>query len=159
MKSSHRLIATLALVVAAPFVLAAEPAPAAPGTAPAPKEKKIETDLSHRMDKMAGAFRKLRRQAADATKNEDSLAQVAILRECGEASLKLEPYKAGEVPAADRARLVAGYQDKMKEFNAAVAQLEAAFKAGQNEAAAKLVQDLSALQKAGHKEYKSKAID
>lgn len=157
MKSQLRLLATLlALIAAAPFALAAESAPATPA---APKEKKPETELSQKMDKMNGAFRKLRRQAGDATKNADSLEQIAILREYAEASIKLDPYKAGEVPAGDRAKLVEGYQAKMKEFQSGVAKLEAAFKAGQNEEAAKLVQELGSIQKAGHKEYKSKSLD
>lgn len=157
MKSPLRLLASLiVLIAAAPFVLAVEPAPAAPA---ATKAKKPETELSEKMDKMNGAFRKLRRQAGDATKNADTLEQIAILREYADASLKLEPYKAGEVPAGDRAKLVEGYQAKMKEFQAGVAKLEAAIKAGQNEAAAKLVQELGAMQKEGHKEYKSKSLD
>lgn len=154
MKSVTRLLASLTVLLAGSIALAADPAPAA-----APKEQKPETELSQKMDKMNPAFRKLRRQAGDATKNADSLEQVAILREYAEASLKLEPFKAGEVPAGDRAKLVEGYQAKLKEFQAGVAKLEAAFKAGQNEEAVKIVQELGAMQKEGHKEYKSKSLD
>jgi hypothetical protein len=152
MKSLIRLLTTLLILTAGPVAFAADEAPAA-------KAKPPETELTKQMEKLNGAFRKLRRQAADATKNEDSLVQVAILREYSEASVKLEPFKATEVPAADRAKLVEGYQAKMKEFQAGVAKLEAAFKAGQNEEAAKIVQDLGALQKEGHKDYKSKSLD
>lgn len=154
MKSLPRLLASLILLLAGSVAFAADAAPAA-----APKEKKPETELSQKMDKMNSAFRKLRRQAADATKNADSLEQVAILREYAEASRKLEPFKAGEVPAGDRAKLVEGYQAKMKEFQAGITKLEAALKAGQNEEAAKIVQELGAMQKEGHKEYKSKSLD
>lgn len=159
MKSLTRLLATLTVLLAGSIALAADAtsAPAAP--AAAPKEKKPETELSQKMDKMNAAFRKLRRQAGDATKNADSLDQVAILREYAEASVKLEPFKAGEVPAGDRAKLVEGYQARMKEFQAGVAKLDAAFKAGQSEEAVKIVQELGAMQKEGHKEYKSKSLD
>ncbi len=159
MKSQTRLLATLTVLLAGSIAFAADAAPAPAAPAAAPKEKKPETELSQKMDKMNSAFRKLRRQAGDATKNADSLEQVAILREYAQASVKLEPYKAGEVPAGDRAKLVEGYQAKIKEFQAVVAKLEAAFKAGQNEEAVKIVQDLGALQKEGHKEYKSKSLD
>jgi hypothetical protein len=157
MKSLPRLLVTLTVLLAGSAAFAADAPAAVP--APAPKEKKPETELSQKMDKMNSAFRKLRRQAADAAKNADSLEQVAILREYAAASAKLEPFKAGEVPAGDRAKLVEGYEAKMKELQAGLAKLEAAFKAGQNEEAAKIVQELGAMQKEGHKEYKSKSLD
>jgi cytochrome c556 len=136
---------------------AAVPAPTAP--APAPKEKKIETELSKQMEKLNGAFRKLRRQSADATKNADSLEQVAILKKYGQEALKFEPYKATEVPADEKAKLIEGYKAKMNDFIAAVGKLEEAFKANNNEEAAKIVQELGAMQKEGHKEYKSKTLN
>jgi cytochrome c556 len=156
-----RLSVALTTLLAGSIAFAADAAPAAtaaPAAAPA-KEKKTETELTKQMDKLNGAFRKLRRQSADATKNADSLEQVAILKKYAEASLKLEPYKANEVPAADKAKLIEGYQAEMKKFIAAVDRLEAAFKANNNEDAAKIVQELGAMQKEGHKEYKSKSID
>lgn len=157
MKSLLRPLASVLSLLVASAAFAADGAPAAAPAAP--KEKKPETELSQKMDKMNSAFRKLRRQAGDATRNADSLEQVAILREYAEAAAKLEPVKAGEVPAGDRAKLVEGYQAKMKELQAGLAKLETAFKAGQNEEAAKIVQELGALQKEGHKEYKSKSLD
>lgn len=157
MKSLLRPLASVVSLLVASAAFAADGAPAAAPAAP--KEKKAETELSQKMDKMNSAFRKLRRQAGDATKNADSLEQVAILREYAAASAKLEPFKAGEVPAGDRAKLVEGYQAKMKELQEGLAKLEAAFKAGQNEEAAKIVQEIGALQKEGHKEFKSKSLD
>jgi len=155
MKSLPRLFVALTLL-AGSAAFAADPAPAAP--AAAAKEHK-ETELTKQMDKLNGAFRKLRRQAADATKNADSLEQLAIVKQYAAASAKLEPYKAGEVPAGDKAKLVEGYKAKMAEFAAGVDKLEAAFKAGNNEAAAKIVQELAGMQKEGHKDYKSKSLD
>jgi cytochrome c556 len=161
MKSTLRLSLVLSTLLFGSAVFAADEAsPAAAPAAPAaPKEKKNETELSKQMEKMNGAFRKLRRQAGDATKNADSLEQVAILKKYAEASLKFEPFKATEVPAADKEKMIAGYKAKMNDFVAAVGKLEAALQAGNNEEAAKLVQELGAMQKEGHKEYKSKSID
>jgi len=42
----------------------------------------------------------------------------------------------------------------MKEFNGSVAKLEAALKAGKNDEAAKICEELGAAQKEGHKEFK-----
>jgi soluble cytochrome b562 len=151
MKSSLRSIVALFTLLAGTTFVVAQEAPAAPA---APKEKKPETELTKKMDKMNGAFRKLRRQATDATKNADSLEQVAILREYAEASLKLEPAKAALVPAADRKKFVADYQEDMKELLANIDKLAAALKAGQNEEAGKIVNELSSQQKAGHKEFR-----
>ena len=122
---------------------------------PAPKEKKPETELTKQMNKMNGAFRKLRRQAADATKNADSLEQVAILRKFTAAAAKLEPAKAATIPEGDRAKWVADYRAKMEEALVLIDKLEAALKAGENEEAGKIVADLYTHQRAGHKEYRA----
>ncbi len=154
MKSLPRLLAPIALLIAGSVICAAAEAPAA-----APKPEKEETALTQKMDKVNEAYRKLRKQAGEATKNVESLALVATLREYAAAAAKLEPFKLTEIPAADRPQMLEGYRAKMKEFLSTIDQLAAAFKAGQNEEAAKLVEALKALQKEGHKEYKSKSID
>ena len=145
------------LVVAGSVAFAADPAPAAPAAAKS-KEKHPETELYEKMEKMETAYKKLRRQAPDVGQNAASLAQVAIIREIAEASAKLKPYKATEIPAADRAKMVEGYQTKIKELLVVIGKLEAAFKAGQNEEAVKLVKALHDLEKEGHKEYKSESF-
>lgn len=118
--------------------------------------KEPETELGAKMDKMGSAFRSLRRQASDSSKNADSLAKVAILREQAQASLKLEPAKKADLPAAEQAKFVAAYQAKMKEFIALIDKLDAAFKANNNEEATKLLSSMSDAQKAGHKEFQKK---
>src|SRR4051812_15760728 len=152
MKSLIRPFIALSMLLVSSATFAADEAPA---TAPAAKEKKPETELTKRMDKMNGAFRKLRRQATDATKNADSLEQVAILREFAIASAKLEPAKAAAIPEADRAKWVADYHTKMNELLVTIDKLEAALKAGQNEEAGKIVAELNTEQRAGHKEFRA----
>ncbi len=117
-------------------------------------DKDPETELGKQMDKMGGPFRALRRQANDATKNADSLTKVATLKAAAEASLKHEPAYKAKQPAAEQAKFVANYQAKMKEFIGNIAKLEAAFKANDNAAAAKLVEQLAADQKAGHTDFR-----
>ncbi len=118
----------------------------------APKDD--QTELGAKMEKLNGAYRKLGRQISDATKNEDSLAQVAIIKESAEAALKLEPAKKKELPAAEQAKFVADYQGKMKEFIAMTGKLETALKAGDNVAAAKLVDDMKNERNSDHKAFK-----
>jgi soluble cytochrome b562 len=154
MKSLSRLLAVLTVIFAGSVAFAADAAPAAPA-----KEKKEDTELTKKMDKMNAAYRKLKKQAADATKNAESLQLVATMREYATAGSKLEPLKLTEIPEADRAKMLEGYKAKMKDFLAGIDKLEAALKAGQNDEAVKLVQALGAMQKEGHKEYKSKSID
>jgi cytochrome c556 len=155
MKTPLRLFIALTTLFLTATRLTAQEAPAAPAV----KEKKPETELTKHMDKMNGAFRKLRRQAADATKNADSLEQVVILKEFATASVKLEPAKAATIHEADRAKWVADYRAEMKKALALIDKLEAAFKAGQNEVAAKLVNELNAQQRAGHKEFRAERTE
>ena len=113
-----------------------------------------ETELGGKMEKIGGAFRALRRQISDASKNEDSLAKIAVIKENAQAATKLEPAKKDEIPAADQKKFVADYQADMKKFVELVTKVEAALKANQNEEAAKLVEQMGADQKKGHKAYK-----
>ena len=127
-----------------------------PGLRAEDARKEAETELGAKMEKMGGAFRKLRRQVADASKNQDSLAQVAIIRENATAALKLEPAKKADLPAADQAKFVAAYRVEMKEFISLAGKLETALKAGNNEEAAKLCSAMGDEQKKGHKEFQKK---
>lgn len=117
---------------------------------------RADTELGDKMDKMGSAFRTLRRQAADASKNADSLAKVAVIKENAIASAKLEPAMKSDKPAAEQAKFVAAYQAKMKEFVALAEKLEAAFKANNNAEAEKLIGQMADAQKAGHKEFQKK---
>ena len=106
------------------------------------------------MEEIGKAFRRLGRQIDDASKNEDTLKLIATIREHAEASLKLDPAKKAEVPAAQQAKFVADYQAKMKGFLANLAKLESAVKAGNNAEADTLIKTLKQDQKEGHKEFK-----
>ncbi|HRE82458.1 MAG TPA: cytochrome b562 [Opitutaceae bacterium] len=119
-----------------------------------PKGDKKETQLESSMDKLSSAFRKLRRQITDPSKNENSLELVASIRAAAEESTKLEPAKAADIPADKRAAFVAEYKKQMQEFLVQVDALEAALKAKNNTSADEIVKKLAASQKAGHKEFK-----
>ncbi len=113
-----------------------------------------ETPLGERMEKMGGAFRALRRQIADASKNADSLAKLATLRKNAEESLKFDPALAKDQPADKRQKFIADYQAEMKKFLELCTKLEAALKANKNAEAEKLCAAMGDAQKAGHKQFK-----
>ena len=113
-----------------------------------------ETELGAKMEKMSGAFRAIRRQITDKSKNADSLAKLAVVKQNAEASLKYEPARKSEVPAANQAKFVADYQAGMKKFIELCGKLEAALKANNNAEAEKLCAAMGDAQKAGHKQYK-----
>src|SRR5882757_7198929 len=111
-----------------------------------------QTELGRHMDSMNKAYRKLRRQIAEATKNEDSLKLVAVMRENAEASVTLTPEKAADLPEADRAKFVENYQKAAKSFIEQIVKLETALKRNDNEAAQKILAGFSDIQKQSHKE-------
>lgn len=115
-----------------------------------------DTELGDKMDKIGSAFRALRRQAGDGSKNADSLAKIAVIKENAIASAKLEPELKKDKPAAEQAKFVADYQAKMKEFVTLVEKVEAALKANNNAEAEKLIGQMADAQKAGHKEFQKK---
>jgi hypothetical protein len=127
--------------------------PSVQAQAPAPK-RQFETPLGDNMAKMNDALRTLRGQVADATKNADSAKLAATIKETATASLKLEPAKKADIPAADQAKFVSSYKEAMQMLVDQAGKLESALKAGDNTAAAKLLDDMGAHQKASHKEYK-----
>jgi len=120
------------------------------------KSKEPTTELTDKMEKLSGAYRKLGRQINDATKNEDSLAQVAIIKASATDALKLQPDKTKTLPEADQAKFVADFQAKMKEFLATVGKLEDALKANDNATAAKLVDEMKTERNDDHKQFQKK---
>lgn len=114
-----------------------------------------DTELQGKMQKMSENFRPLRNQLSDATKNADSLAKVATIKENATAALKLTPIKIAAMPAADQAKALEGYQAELKKLIGKLDELTAALKAGKNDDATKIYADLGAIQKEGHTEYKA----
>jgi len=118
------------------------------------KQKAEETELGKSMEKISGAWRKLRRQVADPASNAASLELVATIQAAAEKALTLTPARIEDVPAADRGKFADHYRQGMKEFHAQVVKLAAALQAGDNTAAQELVRKIGDLQKAGHREFK-----
>jgi soluble cytochrome b562 len=146
MKIRILFIAPLICVLAATLGLQAQDKGAKTGP--------TSTELEDTMDDINAAYRKLNRQISDASKNADSLKQVAIIQQKSAAAMKLEPMKKKEIPAAEQAKFMADYQAKMKSFVADVGKLEAALKAGKNDEAAVALKTLKQDQDEGHKAFK-----
>jgi soluble cytochrome b562 len=115
-----------------------------------------KTPLGKKMSAMNTAFKAVGRQIDDASKNANTLEQLAIMETNAKAALTLEPEKKAKVPAGDQAKFTAGYQAGMKEFIATVQKLQAAIKAGKNADAVAMYDDLKGQQREGHKEYRIK---
>ena len=94
----------LGFVIAIPTTQAQEKAPAS-----AAASKKSKTDLEKAMSTIGRANRQLKKQIADASKNASSLELVAKMREGAEASVKLIPAKAQDLPASERDAFTSKY--------------------------------------------------
>lgn len=138
------------LLVIALF-MAATACPGCATTGGAPAET---TELGEQMDRMSGAFRKLRRQAGDAAMNAASLELLEVMRGAAAAARGLIPLKAEELPEADRKKFVEAYRKQVEKLLAALGQLENAFKVGDNAVAMRLVGELGDLQKASHRQFR-----
>jgi soluble cytochrome b562 len=149
MKKRLLIVSTCIALAFAPFARAEEAKPAA-----AAKSDEPETELGGHMEKLNGAYRKMKRQIADPAKNESSLTLLATVKTHAEAALKLKPDTTSAKPAAEQAEYVASYQKEMKKMIELVDKLEVALKAGKNDEAAKIVTDLDAQQKSSHKQFK-----
>ena len=142
-----------ALLSAVP-ALRAQNAPQASPAKSEPKKEEEKTDLEKTMDKMNKAFRALRKQVADATKNDSSLTLVATIRTAAEAASKLIPEKAQDLPEADRPDFVARYRAGIKDLVAGLDKLEADLKAHNNTAAVADVKSIGSTERKNHKEFK-----
>jgi hypothetical protein len=113
-----------------------------------------ETELGGKMEKISSAWRVAKRQLPDSSKNADTLAKLAIVKENMEASVKLEPEIKKEKPAGEQAKFVADYQAAMKAEIKKVDEMIALVKAGKNDEAAKLAGVIDQDQKDAHKQFK-----
>jgi soluble cytochrome b562 len=112
------------------------------------------TELGEHMDRMSGAFRKLRRQAGDPAHNAASLELLGEMRAAAQAAGKLIPAKAADLPESEREKFTAAYRKRMGQLLAQLADIEASLKAGDNPAAQKQIGELADFQKASHREYR-----
>jgi uncharacterized protein YecT (DUF1311 family) len=150
MKKRLLIVSTCIALSFAPFVRAEEAKPAAH------ESDEAETELGGKMDKLNGAYKKLKRQIADPAKNAASLALVATIKTNAEAALAFKPEKTADLPAADQENFVESYKTEMKKMLERIEKLETALKADKNDEAAAVIKEMDAQQKSSHKEFKKK---
>lgn len=152
MKIRRAFVWLLTMSILAPLASAADaPPPAA--SQPGPDNEK-KTELEMRMDRIGKAFRKLKKQAADPSKNASSLELVATMQAAAKEAVDLTPEKAQDVPADQRPKFIEDYKAGMKGLLDRLDQLQAALAAGKNDEAVKIVAGLGDYQKKEHKEFR-----
>jgi soluble cytochrome b562 len=114
-----------------------------------------ETPLTKEMEKINKILKGVGRAAKEGTLNKDLAAKVAEAKTACEAAAKLEPAKAKDVPAADKAKFLTDYKGAMEAMGKDLDALKAAIEAGKNDDAAKLLEKLNTGKKEGHKNYKA----
>lgn len=112
-----------------------------------------DTPLSKEMSAMNKSLRMLKRQIADASKKDDNLALVGKMKASVDASLKFEPAKTKDIPAADKAAYLEKYKQQMNDLKKSFDELEAAIKADKQDDAKKIFEKLSEQKEKGHKDF------
>jgi chaperonin cofactor prefoldin len=112
------------------------------------------TELENKMEDMAAAFKKLRRQVADPAQNAASIELVQKVIAGAKASVGLTPAKFSDLPEAERPKAAAEYKKQMEQLIHALQQLETTLKENKNAEAEELVKKINGMQKQGHKEFK-----
>lgn len=82
------------------------------------------------------------------------MEQLVIIETNAKAALALEPEKKAQVPEADQAKFVADYQAGIQKLIDATDRLHAAVHAGKNTEAAAIVEEMRALQRTSHGEFR-----
>ncbi len=107
-----------------------------------------------KMTAINAAFRIVGQQIADSTRNANTMEQLVIIETNAKAALALEPEKKAQVPEADQAKFVADYQAGIQKLIDATDRLHAAVHAGKNTEAAAIVEEMRALQRTSHGEFR-----
>jgi len=113
-----------------------------------------QTELGAKMEKMGGAWRRIKAQVSDASKNDDTLTKLGTMKENLSAALKLEPETAKSKSGAEKAKFVSEFHARIQKEIDRIDKITAAVKAGNNADAAKLVGEVDHDYKDAHKTYK-----
>ena len=114
-----------------------------------------DTPLGKEMEKISKALKSVNRDIADASKKADNVKKVADAKVACAAASKFEPAKTKEVPAAEKAKFLEGFNASMQEMGKELDALKAAVEAGKTDEAKSLIEKLNAGKKEAHKKYKA----
>jgi soluble cytochrome b562 len=113
------------------------------------------TELGEQMETVSKTFRSLRRQAKDPSKNASSAALAAKMHKAATNALKYEPVWKDEQPKGEQDAFVKDFKKEMEKFIGMLADLESAFKAGNNDKANAIIGKIRDQQKSSHKSFKA----
>ena len=114
-----------------------------------------DTPLGKEMDKVSKALKALGRAAKEGKVTKDMTAKVDDAKTAAQAASKLEPAKTKDVPAADKAKFLAGYKESMEGMIKNLDELKAAVASEKADDVAKMIEKLNEGKKEGHKKYKA----
>ena len=113
-----------------------------------------ETPLGKEMEKVSKAIKAVNRTLADPAQKDANLAKLADVKAGFEKALTLEPEKAKDVPAGEKAKFLADFKASMEEALKTLEELRAAVAADKADDAAKAMEKLNKGKKEAHKQFK-----
>ena len=114
-----------------------------------------DTPLAKEMGKISKALKFINRSIGDASKKDECLAKATEAKAANVAALKYEPAKTKEVPAAEKAKFLAGYKSSMEEAGKNLDALKTAIEAGKTDDVKAILDKLNGEKKEGHKKFKA----
>jgi soluble cytochrome b562 len=106
------------------------------------------------MEGMGSAFRKIRRQGNDASKNAETLKLAAQLKSQALVALALVPELAAAKTGSEREALVKGYRREMQALVGEIDRLILALEKGNNAELPAILESIASRQKQGHRDYR-----
>jgi soluble cytochrome b562 len=113
-----------------------------------------ETPLGKEMEKVSKALKLVNRNLSDPAQKDANLAKIADAKAALEKAATLEPAKAKDVPAGEKAKFVADYKAGVEQTLKSLEELKSAIAAGKTEDASKAMEKLNGEKKEAHKKFK-----
>ena len=115
-----------------------------------------KTELGDKMKALGKNLKLVKAQIADPAKQQSTVGLLESAKTNAEAAKKLTPSRTKEVPEADRAKFLSGYQAQIGKLVDDLGKIEAAVKAGKYDDAKKLFADLGTVKREGHEKFAPK---
>ncbi len=113
-----------------------------------------KTKLERAMSATNKAFKTVRRQSSDSSKNKESAKLVGKMIENSKKAIKLKPKWTVDQPKNEQKAYVEGYKQEMQTTVKLLERLKVAFEKGKNDEANDIISDIRKQQKKNHKKYK-----
>lgn len=140
-----RIQQTIPMVLAAVMALSFVAAPQARAADDSP--------LAKAMDDMGAHYKAIKKIIKDPAKNEETLVLIDKSLAAALLSKQHMPKVVEKAPAAEKAKMIAGYRKMMAQVIAAYCKLEEQIVDGKNEEAAETLKSLKDLEEKGHEVY------